>query len=124
MGKMWEKWPLLSRKVFWLARASRCRDAVEIFIASIREKETQEKTGRHFATDLAKLARIEVFDEATQRLTQGVYSFLSLKGSHKYDASKVTVYDAETSLKETYSLIEMLLKKLSEYEKSRGIKKK
>lgn len=103
---------------------SRCRDAVEIFIASVRKKETREETERHFATDLAKLARIEVFDEATQKLAQGVYSFLSLKGSHKYDASKVTVYDAETSLNETYSLIEMLLKKLSEYDKSQDTKKK
>lgn len=90
---------------------SRCRDAVEILIASVREKETGEKTDRHFATDLGKLARIEVFDEGAQKLAQGIYSFLSLKGSHKYDAKKVTVYDAETALKETYSLIEMLLKK-------------
>jgi hypothetical protein len=98
---------------------SRCRDAVEILIASIREKETGEKTEKHFAADLGKIAKIEVFDEATQKLAQGVYSFLSLKGSHKYDAAKVTVYDAETSLKETYSLIEMLLKKLSDYKKSK-----
>lgn len=97
---------------------SRCRDSVEILIAQIREKEAGEKTQRHFATDLGKIAKIGVFDEATQKLIQGVYSFLSLKGSHKYDAEKVTVYDAETSLKETYSLIEMLLKKLSDFRKT------
>jgi len=90
---------------------SRCRDAVEIFIASVREKETGEKTERHFATDLGKLVKIGVLDIGTQRLVQGVYSFLSVKGSHKYDAKKVSIYDAETSLKETYSILEMLLKK-------------
>ena len=98
---------------------SRCRDAVEIFVAAIREKETGEKTEKHFSTDLGKIAKIEVFDEATQRLVQGIYSFLSLKGSHKYEAENVTVYDAETSLKETYSLIEMFLKKFSDYKKNK-----
>jgi hypothetical protein len=96
---------------------SRCRDALEFFIAQIRQRKTGEKTERHFATDLGKIAKIEVFDEATQKLAQGVYSYLSLKGSHKYDSSKVSIYDAETALKETYSLIEMLLKKLLEYKK-------
>lgn len=98
---------------------SRCRDAVEIFVASIREKETGEKTERHFATDLGKTVKIGIFDVATQRLAQGVYSFLSVKGSHKYDAKKVSVYDAETSLKETYSLLEMLLKRYLDLRKSR-----
>ena len=98
---------------------SRCRDAIEFFVALIREKETGEKTEKHFATDLGKIAKIGMFDEATQKLAQGVYSFLSLKGSHKYDSSKVTVYDAETSLKETYSLTEMLLKKLLDFKKSK-----
>jgi uncharacterized protein (UPF0332 family) len=98
---------------------SRCRDAIEIFIASIRKNETGEETEKHFSTDLGKIAKIGVFDEATQKLTQGVYSFLSLKGSHKYDDNKVEIYDAETSLKETYSLIEMLLNKLANYQKSK-----
>jgi len=98
---------------------SRCRDAIEIFVAFVRESETGEKTEKHFATDLAKLVKIGVFDVGTQRLAQGVYSFLSLKGSHKYDAKKVLVYDSETSLKETYSLLEMLLKKYSDFMKAR-----
>lgn len=98
---------------------SRCRDAVEIFIASVREKETDEKTERHFATDLGKMVKIEVFDIGIQRLAQGIYSFLSVKGSHKYDAKKVSVYDAETSLKETYSLLEMLIKRYLDLKKSR-----
>jgi hypothetical protein len=97
---------------------SRCRDAVEIFIASTREKETGEKTERHFASDLGKLVKLEIFDKATGRLAQGNYSFLSLKGSHKYDAKKVTIYDAETALGTTYSLIEMLLKKYLDLKKA------
>jgi hypothetical protein len=97
---------------------SRCRDAVEILIAKIREQQTGEKTEKSFSTDFAKLQRIGVFDDPVQRLSQGVYSYLSLKGSHKYDAAKVTIYDAETSLKETYSLIEMLIKKLAEFKKT------
>ena len=96
---------------------SRCRDAIEIFIASIREKETGEKTERHFATDLAKLVKVGIFDEGDRRLAQGVYSFLSLKGSHKYEPKRVTIYDAETALKETYSLLEMLLKKYKDFKK-------
>jgi hypothetical protein len=95
----------------------RCRDALEVFTALLREKATGERTEMAFSIDLGKLVKVGVFDEATQRITQGIYSFLSIKGSHKYDASKVTVYDAETSLKETYSIIEMLLKKISEYNK-------
>jgi hypothetical protein len=90
---------------------SRCRDAIEIFVASVREKETGEKTEKHFSTDLAKLVNIGVFDESVQRLAQGVYSFTSLKGSHKYEASKVTVYDAENALEHTYSLVEMLVER-------------
>jgi hypothetical protein len=92
---------------------------VEIFVAFIRERETGEKTDKHFATDLGKIVKIEVFDEAIQRLAQGVYSFLSIKGSHKYDAEKVTIYDAETSLNETYSLLEMLLQKYLELKKAK-----
>jgi hypothetical protein len=98
---------------------SRCRDALEIFVAFIRERETGEKTDKHFATDLGKIVKIEVFDEAIQRLAQGVYSFLSIKGSHKYDAKKVTIYDAETSLNETYSLLEMLLQKYLDLKKTK-----
>jgi hypothetical protein len=99
---------------------SRCRDAIEFFIASLREKETGQKTEMRFSVDLAKLGQLNVFDEATQKIVQGVYSFLSIKGSHKYDADKITVYDAETALKETYSIIEMLLKKLTEYRKTKA----
>lgn len=98
---------------------SRCRDAIEIFVALIREKETGEKTEKHFATDLGKIVKIEVFDDSIQRLAQGVYSFMSIKGSHKYDASKVTVYDAETALGETYSLLEMLLRRYLELKKAK-----
>jgi hypothetical protein len=98
---------------------SRCRDAVEIFVAFVREEKTGEKTERHFSSDLGKLMKLEVFDQGTDRLAQGVYSFLSLKGSHKYDAAKVTVYDAETALKETYSLLEMLLKKYRDRKKDK-----
>jgi hypothetical protein len=90
---------------------SRCRDAIEIFVASARERETGEKTEKHFSTDLAKIVNAGVFDESVQKLAQGVYSFTSLKGSHKYDASKITVYDAETALEQTYSLVEMLVKR-------------
>jgi hypothetical protein len=93
---------------------SRCRDAIEMFVASVREKETGQKTDKHFATDLAKIVNIGIFDEGTQKLAQGVYSFTSLKGSHKYDTSKVTIYDAETALKESYSLLEMLVKRYLE----------
>jgi hypothetical protein len=98
---------------------SRCRDAVEILVAQIRKKCTGEKTEKHFAVDLGKIVKLGLLDEATKKLTQGVYSFLSLKGSHKYDKSKVTVYDAESSLQSTYSLVEMLLKKFSEFKKSK-----
>jgi len=96
---------------------SRCRDAIEIFIASIREKETGEKTERRFATDLGKLVKVGIFEEGDRRLAQGVYSYLSLKGSHKYEPKRVTIYDAETALKETYSLLVMLLKKYKDFQK-------
>jgi len=96
---------------------SRCRDAIEIFIASIREKETGEKTERRFVTDLGKLVKVGIFEEGDRRLAQGVYSFLSLKGSHKYEPKRVTIYDAETALKETYSLLVMLLKKYKDFQK-------
>lgn len=98
---------------------SRCRDALEIFVASVREKEIGEKTERRFSTDLGKIVKIGIFDEATRKLAQGIYSFLSLKGSHKYNARKVSIYDAETSLKETYSLLQMLMKKYSNFKKGR-----
>lgn len=97
---------------------SRCRDAVEIFIALVREKETGDKTEKRFSADLGKILKIGVFDEATGKLAQGVYSFLSLKGSHKYDVKKVLIYDAETALKESYSLLEMLLKRYDDFRKA------
>ena len=98
---------------------SRCRDAVEIFISLIKEKETGEKTEKHFASDLSKIVKHEIFDDAIKRLAHGVYSFLSLKGSHKYDEKKVTVHDAETALQQTYSLLEMLLKVHSDFKKQK-----
>ncbi len=100
---------------------SRCRDAVEIFVALIRERETGEKTEKHFATDLSKIVKIEVFDDSTQKLAQGVYSFMSIKGSHKYDANKVTVYDAETALGQTYSLLDMLLRRYLDLKKTKRV---
>jgi hypothetical protein len=93
----------------------RCRDAVEIFTSLIKEKELGEKTELHFNTDFIKIVNYGIYDEATQRLAQGVYSFLSLKGSHKYNEKKVTVYDTETALLETYSLLDMLLQKYSDF---------
>jgi len=94
---------------------SRCRDAIEFFIAQVREKETGHKTEKKFVKDFTNIVQIGVFDDATKNLAQGVYSFLSLKGSHKYDESKISIYDAETALKESYSLIEMLLRKYLDY---------
>lgn len=101
---------------------SRCRDAVEIFISSIKEKETGQKTEKHFATDLAKVVKYGVYDESMKKLAQGVYSFLSLKGSHKYDKKKVIVYDAETALQQTYTLLEVLLKKYSDFKEEKTSK--
>lgn len=101
---------------------SRCRDAVEIFISLIKEKETGEKTEKHFASDLDRIVNDEVYDDAIKRLAHGVYSFLSLKGSHKYDEKKVTVYDAETALQQTYSLLEILLKKYLDFKKEKTLK--
>jgi len=100
---------------------SRCRDAVEIFVLIVRERETGEKTEKRFSIDFGKLVKQGVYDEAIQRLAQGVYSFLSLKGSHKYDEKKVTVYDAEIALQETYSLIEMLFQKYIDFKKSKSL---
>jgi hypothetical protein len=50
---------------------------------------------------------------------------LALKGSHKYDASKVLIYEAEYALEQTYNLLELLLKAYREYKKrkiDKGIK--
>lgn len=96
---------------------SRCRDAVEIFVSIVKEKETGEKTEKHFASDLGKIVKYGVYDDSVKKLAQGVYSFLSLKGSHKYDKKKVAIYDAETALQQTYTLLEMLLKKYSDFKK-------
>ena len=96
---------------------SRCRDAVEIFVSLVKEKELGEKTEKHFSIDLAKITKYGIYDDAINRLAQGIYSFLGLKGSHKYDEKKVTIYDAETALQETYSLLDMLLKRYFEYKK-------
>jgi hypothetical protein len=96
---------------------SRCRDAVEVFVWLLKQKETGKKTEKHFSTDLGTVVSLGICDDSVKRLVQGVYSFLSLKGSHKYDEKKVTVYDVEIALQQTYSLIELLLQKYSDYKK-------
>lgn len=101
---------------------SRCRDAVEIFIAKSREQITGEETEKKFTRDLSKLVENKVVDDSEQRLIKGVYSFLSLKGSHKYDESKISANDAELALDSIYSTIGMLLRKHSAFmEKSRAV---
>jgi len=94
---------------------SRCRDAVEIFVSTVKERETGEKSEKRFSIDIGKIVKHGIYDEAIQRLAQGVYSFLSLKGSHKYDEKKITIYDAEIALQETYSLVEVLLQKYIDF---------
>lgn len=42
---------------------------------------------------------------------------MSIKSSHKYDASKVTIYDVETALEQTYSLLDMLLRRYLDLKK-------
>jgi hypothetical protein len=56
---------------------SRCRDAIEITVATIREKETEEKTEKRFIVDLKRVKDRGVFDEGLERLASGIYSFLA-----------------------------------------------
>jgi hypothetical protein len=93
----------------WRDVISRCRDSVELFCATLRKVKLDEESEKRFANDLTALNKKGVIDEAEQKLINGVYSFLSVKGSPDYDETKVTPYNAEIAVEETYSLLEMLL---------------
>lgn len=93
----------------WKDVISRCRDSIELFCATLRKVKLDEESEKRFASDLISLNKKGVIDEAEQKLINGVYSFLSVKGSHDYDETKVTPYNAEIAVEETYSLLEMLL---------------
>jgi len=93
----------------WKDVISRCRDSIELFCATLRKVKLGEESEKRFTNDLIALNKKSVIDEAEQKLINGVYSFLSEKGSHDYDETKVTPYNAEIAVEETYSLLEMLL---------------
>jgi hypothetical protein len=93
----------------WRDVISRCRDSIELFCATLRKVKLGEGSEKRFTNDLTALIKKGVIDEAEQKLINGVYSFLSVKGSHDYDETKVTPYNAEIAVEETYSLLEMLL---------------
>lgn len=93
----------------WRDVISRCKDSIELFCATLRKVKLHEESEKRFANDLTALNKKGVIDEAEQKLINGVYSFLSVKGSPDYDETKVTPYNAEIAVEETYSLLEMLL---------------
>lgn len=90
---------------------SRSRDAIECFVATIRENVTKEKSEKHFYTDNTRLMKFGLYNNQMMQLIQGVYAFCSTdKGSHKFGPQEITVVDAEEAMQETYSLIEILLR--------------
>ena len=93
----------------WRDVISRCRDSIELFCATLRKVKLGEESEKRFVSDLNALNKKGIIDEAEQKLINGIYSFLSVKGSQDYDEKKVTPYDAEIAVEETYSLMEMLL---------------
>lgn len=93
----------------WKDVISQCRDSIELFCGTLRKVKLNEESEKRFENDLIALNKKGIIDEAEQKLINGVYSFLSVKGSHDYDETKVTPYNAEIAVEETYSLLEMLL---------------
>lgn len=98
---------------------SRCRDSLEHFFVQIIKKELKKESSMHFNDDVKSIIDLGIYDESVQRLVMGVYSYLSLKGSHDYSEEKISIYDVETALEYTYSVIENLLLRYDFYQKQK-----
>jgi hypothetical protein len=71
---------------------------------------------KKFSIDLNELCqkRPEIVDDATKRLIQGIYSYLSLKGSHAFSSvDEEDGSESEFGLGETYRVLSLLLAKLN-----------
>lgn len=102
---------------------SRSRDAIELFVATLRERVVQEKTERSFHGDNVRLMKAEFYDNHIMQFLQGVYALCSTdKGSHKFGPQEITIIDAEEALRETYTAVNILLRYYLLWNKNNGQK--
>ena len=83
-----------------------CRYALEEILKEIRDKEGLAST-THFSSDLQDFSKKcpEILDDANGALLQGIYNFLSLKGSHIYNSINEEIKETEYGINQTYSVI-------------------
>jgi len=95
-----------------------CRKALDQLLQELSLK-LGIRPVKRFSEDLTVLEKEfpTVVDEGVRRILLGVFSFLSVKGSHPYSVS-VSEKDATFGLEQTYRSIEYVLEKYTEFMKS------
>jgi hypothetical protein len=93
---------------------SNSRLAVESILYELLRRE-QIAPVRKFSIDLAELCKKspDIIDDATRHLVQGVYSYLSMKGSHVFSSvERKDLAEAEFGLDQTYTILSHILARL------------
>lgn len=91
-----------------------CRLSIEAMFYSLMERKGVPPK-RKFSFDLATFSQThpEVIDDGTKQMIQGVFSYLSVKGSHAISPTdKAVLPEIELGLEMTYRMISLLLSKV------------
>lgn len=90
-----------------------CRSSLEAMFYKLMESKGQLPT-RKFSIDLAafSVSHPNLIDNGTKQMIQGVYSFLSVKGSHAMSPTdKAAIGEIELGMEQTYRMLSLLLAK-------------
>lgn len=91
----------------------RSREAIDKFISSALEKEGK-KPSNMFNTDIGTFGGLGIISKEEKRIVEATWSFLSEAGPHGR-MGELSLGDVNFSLKDTYMIIDLLLKKYRQF---------
>ena len=96
-----------------------CRSALEEILKEIMDKDGLA-SNTHFSINVQDLSKKhpKLLDDANAALLQGVYNFLSLKGSHIYNDINEEIKETEFGINQTYSVISQFVDRYLSIKKS------
>ena len=96
-----------------------CRNALEEILKEIMDKKGLT-SNTHFSTNVQDFSKKhpELLDNANAALLQGVYNFLSLKGSHIYNDINEEIKETELGINQTYTVISQFVDRYLSIKKS------
>lgn len=96
----------------------RSREAIDKFIATALEIE-EKKPSKMFSTDLGTFSGLGIISKEEKKIVEATWSYLSEAGPHGR-MGELTLGDVNFAVKDTYMVIDLLLKRYCQFNEKKG----